>query len=633
MISSSFQTLKDARKGRQPKSLATRTDITETLEQTSTTQSTSEASTSKIISTNDQTSPVSGLDGLNMDDEDTVAKLHRDELRRWDVGVAKIPGRGRGLVAKKGFKPGSRILKTDPPISVLSTSHLLDTCSGCFLTPREKRFLRAHTGVAQREETVKLSRCAGCKALHYCSRECQLLDWPSHKTECRALSRFRTMYFRSYPSKKDDGTNVEWAGPDMVRALGRMIWRRKEERSKNGGQDSDWWKKIAAMESHVKILPEKELMRIGQQIQHLRHYLAAGEPLKPGEDVEKLDPVELVDYGFGGVGEIMDVVSAFPVNSFTLSSPSISPIGVSTSPLVALANHFCYPNAVVLFPQGREMEVIAIQDIAPGEEILTSYIDVSTPFDDRQKELLERYRFKCQCSLCERSKDKKWVDPRWSVLHVGCGKKGKGKMPAANAVGKVSTVCDACGDNFRVDASELRRLVEKGKELLSHDESDSLDRAEALSSLSSLIPALLARLPPSSHPLLALLRLHALLLNPPRTIPKLDLAISQLGLAFTGAQLAYPPNHPTIALIQAEYSKTLSYDQLHSQAAEQAADEDTQRKLQNEARRRLEASLGVMRDALKRLRLGMGGEGGVTGMELEGLIRGLQVELGYGLKR
>ena len=41
------------------------------------------------------------------------------------------------------------------------------------------------------------------------------------------------------------------------------------------------------------------------------------------------------------------------------------------SPLVALCNHSCDPNAVVVFPNGagQGMEIIAIREIAQGEEV------------------------------------------------------------------------------------------------------------------------------------------------------------------------------------------------------------------------------------------------------------------------
>jgi SET and MYND domain-containing protein len=55
----------------------------------------------------------------------------------------------------------------------------------------------------------------------------------------------------------------------------------------------------------------------------------------------------------------------------------LAPLGVCVSPLVALINHSCEPNAVVVFPrsakdpanQEPEAQVIAIRDILPDEEV------------------------------------------------------------------------------------------------------------------------------------------------------------------------------------------------------------------------------------------------------------------------
>ena len=62
-------------------------------------------------------------------------------------------------------------------------------------------------------------------------------------------------------------------------------------------------------------------------------------------------------------------------NTFTVSDPALEPLGACVSPLVALLNHSCDPNAVVVFPrvgtkdQEPQMQVIALKDISAGEEV------------------------------------------------------------------------------------------------------------------------------------------------------------------------------------------------------------------------------------------------------------------------
>ena len=65
----------------------------------------------------------------------------------------------------------------------------------------------------------------------------------------------------------------------------------------------------------------------------------------------------------------------FTTNALTLTSPALTPLGVVISPAVALLNHACEPNAVVVFPRTAErkieplMHVVAIRPIAPDEEV------------------------------------------------------------------------------------------------------------------------------------------------------------------------------------------------------------------------------------------------------------------------
>ena len=65
----------------------------------------------------------------------------------------------------------------------------------------------------------------------------------------------------------------------------------------------------------------------------------------------------------------------FATNTFTISSPALAPLGACVSPVVALLNHSCDPNAIIVFPrvgkkdQESQMQVVALKDISPNEEV------------------------------------------------------------------------------------------------------------------------------------------------------------------------------------------------------------------------------------------------------------------------
>ncbi|WWC95096.1 hypothetical protein V866_001948 [Kwoniella sp. B9012] len=568
--------------------------------------------------------------------DETSHKLYKSELEGSGIEVHTLPGRGRGLITKRLIKAGTIILKTPPSISALQNQHFQRVCHGCYLTMKERNIASCKNEKERYEKKmrgelkIKLNRCSGCKVLHYCSRECQLSDWPTHKHECIALQRFRKMYYKTYPNKRQDDEDLSWtqASPEPVRALARIIWKRRMEREKNGGKDGIWWEQIASLESHVSKSTQQGLMRLAQQAQHLQHYLSASIPLKGSDvDEDQLLPVNMEDFGFENVQEVMNFCSSFHVNSFTLSSPSLTPIGVSNSPLMALSNHSCDPNAIVVFPNGAKyMELIAIKDIQLDEEILTSYIDLSCPYDIRQRDLKERYRFQCDCTLCEKSKDPgvDWVDPRWCVRHEGCkGGDGKGKMPVKGSKGVVSVKCDKCQEDIKVDATEVLSVVQRGVDVLDSDEHRQLDYKTAQKNLSTLIPNLQKHLPNHSYPLLSLLRLSSVSHTPPQSPKDLQIALQHIKQAYEACYEVYHQNHATPTLILCEYAKLLSL-----QDSEQTKTVDLSRNMgiKNTIIRNLLKAIEMLTKAVKQSEITFG-NGCVVGKELEGILEGCKEEM------
>jgi SET and MYND domain-containing protein len=144
------------------------------------------------------------------------------------------------------------------------------------------------------------------------------------------------------------------------------------------------------------------------------------------------------------------------------------------------------------------------------------------------------------------------------------------------------------------------------------------DPQHGLTAMSTLIPSLLELTPPSSYPLFALLRLRALLLTPPQTSQGLQECIASYALAYAGAETTHPPGHPTLAVILAEWGKTLSMEL--PTGADGVSKQDVMRRL-------MEAVV-VLRKAYTACERGFGPGGGIVGKEVEGLIRGCEGEIG-----
>lgn len=73
--------------------------------------------------------------------------------------------------------------------------------------------------------------------------------------------------------------------------------------------------------------------------------------------------------------------------------------------LQACCNHSCIPNCCVENGADACITLRAERDIAPGEELTITYVPLSLP-QSRRQELLNNYRFVCDCSRCIEEKQR-----------------------------------------------------------------------------------------------------------------------------------------------------------------------------------------------------------------------------------
>ncbi|KAG6834370.1 hypothetical protein H0H93_010086 [Arthromyces matolae] len=313
-----------------------------------------------------------------------------------------------------------------------------------------------------------LKRCTTCRTVWYCGSVCQSKDWPSHKRECAALQEWA----KAAPS------------PDL--AVPSDAIRHSLQAS--------------SFEFHT----------------HLSHGLVRYLGISSPEEMSK--------FQLNSPGDLVDIISRFVTNTFSVTNDTLLPIGASVSPIVALINHSCEPNAVVVFPRSVSastqepfMQVIAIRPIEPNEEILTSYIDTTLPRHLRQSSLKETYNFDCQCTLCISTSS---TDPRESIY---CPKKCGGLCPIPLEDSSLCQ-CTTCKAVLK-DNGAVIDAVHVGQEGLDKAEALQLQGLPANSSQTSMLITYVSR--PSkvtsthneTHPDPYIMRTTTFLSSPPRPFP------------------------------------------------------------------------------------------------------------------
>ncbi|KAG2002564.1 hypothetical protein CC2G_004744 [Coprinopsis cinerea AmutBmut pab1-1] len=352
----------------------------------------------------------------------------------------------------------------------------------------------------------------------YCGSACQSRDWSLHKLECSALQRWMSQPRPQPPPGSSSEPQVVSSGEtrappsDAIRTLARILWRKQKV-----GLTSTWAKEIDLLQSHRASLSKptvsqsptsndasSNITKAAELHTHLSHGLIHYMGLT--------SPQELEPYGINSAGDLVDLLSRFTTNTFTLTSPSLTPLGACISPVAALFNHSCDPNAVIVFPRplGDKKEhepllqIIAIKPIPPNTQVLTSYIDATLPRALRQKALKETYHFTCRCSLCSPA-DTASPDLREALY---CPKKCGGVCPFPTEDSPKSR-CAKCNTPIS-DPPSVLDAIRIGQEGLEKAERiQGSDPQKALHLTRNLVPLLTsAGLVPSAHPLLALTGLH-----------------------------------------------------------------------------------------------------------------------------
>lgn len=123
-----------------------------------------------------------------------------------------------------------------------------------------------------------------------------------------------------------------------------------------------WWDQVTGMASSPRALTPQEEENLGILALAVNHYLGGPDVIKAM--FPQLEPRQITRL-------LISISDKFGINSFSLTAPDLTNIGVAIAPAGALINHSCYPNCATVFPEGpsKDLYVVAFRSIEAGEEV------------------------------------------------------------------------------------------------------------------------------------------------------------------------------------------------------------------------------------------------------------------------
>ncbi|XP_072546320.1 histone-lysine N-methyltransferase SMYD3 [Salminus brasiliensis] len=208
----------------------------------------------------------------------------------------------------------------------------------------------------------KLLRCSQCKTARYCSVQCQKEAWVEHKSECLCLKRVHPR-----------------VPTDSVRLTARIIYRLLSDPLADAGELYS----LSEHQSHLEDMSDEQREGLAYLCQTLEVFL--GQESTSTALPNGLTPISLL--------------ARVTCNCFSISNGELQDVGVGLYPSLSLLNHDCRPNCVMVF-LGKKLQLRAVQNIQPNEELTISYTEVLAPRVERRAQLQQQYHFVCQCQRC-----------------------------------------------------------------------------------------------------------------------------------------------------------------------------------------------------------------------------------------
>jgi len=360
------------------------------------------------------------------------ARNHKFPALHKSITIKYDSRRGRHAVATEDIKCGTYIAYEEPTISFLWSEQLLTHCTYCF---------------APVSSPIP---CFTCCLVVFCSPECRANAWSSfHQFECKAMEAMTSMYqniFVAYraiaqkPLRYFLDNRSKFNKYDHHRAAGCYDYEYESD-SESGetepeSEDENYeidaayksvdYENLYNLLTHSRKASEADHLAYSTSACLLLYYLKIsnyfGSSASRESDRELNDSEILIGRLLYHILEVcqyntQEVNQAVAWNME--KGISLSGIGSSVNPTIALFNHSCAPNSARA-NIGPNSLMVATENIKKGQEVTDSYC---YQFHDkliqtRKVQMKERFKFDCNCEACEN----KW--PMYEFMTKSVAKPG-----------------------------------------------------------------------------------------------------------------------------------------------------------------------------------------------------------------
>ena len=266
--------------------------------------------------------------------------------------------KGTALRATRNIRRGETVIFEEPYAFAVKPEHRKNFCEGC----------------AKQSDSLKA--CSACKVCFYCSVTCQRRAWKMHKHECRQMKSFPR------PTQLSDLSVI----------LNRVFIKlnQGDDGSCSGGES----RSVFDLVSNYDRVGFEEKILMASVLKKAQLLYSSG-----GSGSAELPA------GVDSAGEALQLLGRLKCNSFATSIDDISLVyGLGIYLAASCFNHACAPNCEQR-ADGCCMKVTALRDVAAGEELTITYIELPQLAVDRQEDLSSGYYFQCQCALCVTADD------------------------------------------------------------------------------------------------------------------------------------------------------------------------------------------------------------------------------------